>query len=148
MGTTVTIANADDVVDLTFTATAGAFTPIAYIVYRSEKNPAASYANTVLYPIMTIPATGSDVKRGSLANGVDGGAAGKVRDRNRWLPATEEAILLQGDTDVIEFKQLAPLMKMPLAKLSPADRFMVLLYGTPIIYAPSKMVRYVNIGKA
>jgi len=148
IGATITVANADDAVDLTFLAGAGAYTPNAYTVYRSEKNPGSTFANTVMYPIATVPATGTDVKRGSLANGVDGGAAGTVRDRNRVLPNTQEALLLQGDTDVIEFKQLAPLMKMPLAKLSPADRFMVLLYGTPIVYAPSKMVRYVNIGLA
>ena len=148
VGATITVANADDNVDLTFTATAGPYSPDAYIIYRSEKNPAGSFAQTVMYPIMTVPATGTDVKRGSLANGVDGSAAGKVRDRNRYLPNTQESLLLQGDTDVIEFKQLAPLMKMPLAKLSPADRFMVLLYGTPIVYAPSKMVRFINIGKA
>lgn len=148
LGGTVTVAAATNAVDLTFTATAGAYTPNAYVIYRSEKDPAGTFAQTVMYPIMVVPATGTDTKRGSLANGVDGGAAGTVRDRNRWLPNTQEALLLQGDTDVIEFKQLAPLMRMPLAKLSPADRFMVLLYGTPIVYAPSKMVRYVNIGKA
>jgi len=147
VGNTVTIANADDSVDLTFTATAGAYTPNAYVVYRSLKDPSTPFNKTTMYPIMVVPAAGTDTKRGSLANGVDGAAAGKVRDRNRWLPGTEEALLLQGDTDVIEFKQLAPLMKMPLAKLSPADRFMVLLYGTPIVYAPSKMIRFVNIGR-
>lgn len=147
LGGTVTVANASDSVDLKYTATAGAYAPDAYIVYRSVKNPPAAFGNTVMHAIATVPATGTDSKRGSLVNGVDGGAAGIVRDRNRWLPETQEALLLQGDTDVIEFKQLAPLMKMPLAKLSPADRFMVLLYGTPIVYAPSKMIRYVNIGK-
>jgi hypothetical protein len=147
IGATVTVANADDSVDLTFTATAGPYQPNAYVIYRSKVNPTTSFANTTMSPIITVPTTGNDVKRGSLANGVDGGAAGKVRDRNRWIPGTEESLLLQGDTDVIEFKQLAPLMKMPLAKLSPADRFMVLLYGTPIVYAPSKIIRYVNIGR-
>ena len=146
LGTTVTVANADDAVDLAFTATAGPYTPNAYIVYRSKKSPSGDFAHTEMYPIMTVPATGTDSKRGSLANGVDGGTAGLIRDRNRVLPDTQEALLLQGDSDVIEFKQLAPLMKMPLAKLGPADRFMVLLYGTPIVYAPSKMVRYINIG--
>lgn len=147
IGGTVTVANNTDSVDLTFTPTAGPYQPTAYVIYRSPINPSTSFATTTMYPIMVVPATGSDSKRGSLTNGVDGGAAGKVRDRNRFLPATEEALLLQGDTDVIEFKQLAPLMKMPLAKLSPADRFMVLLYGTPIVYAPSKMVKYINIGR-
>lgn len=143
----VTVAAGTDAVDLEFTATAGPYSPDAYVVYRSHIDPSSTYANTVMYPIMVVPATGADVKRGSLANGVDGSAAGKVRDRNRWLPEGQDAMLLQGDTDVIEFKQLAPLMKMPLAKLSPADRFMVLLYGTPIMYAPTKAVRYVNIGR-
>lgn len=142
-----TVANADDAVNLKFAATAGSFTPTGYVIYRSEKNASGAFATTTLYPILVVPATGSDTKRGSLAAGVDGGGAGVVKDRNRWLPNTQEALLLQGDTDVIEFKQLAPLMKMPLAKLSPADRFMVLLYGTPIVYAPSKMVRYINIGR-
>ena len=39
-------------------------------------------------------------------------------------------------------------MKMDLAILSPAYRFMVLLYGTPFLYAPKKMVRLINIGRA
>lgn len=147
VGARITVANNTDAVDLVFTGTAGPYAPSSYIVYRSKINPGTTFANTMMYPIMVVPATGNDVKRGSLVNGVDGGAAGAVRDRNRWLPDTQEALLLQGDTDVIEFKQLAPLMKMPLAKLSPADRFMVLLYGTPIVYAPSKMIRYVNIGR-
>ena len=49
---------------------------------------------------------------------------------------------------MIEFAQLAPLMKMDLAILSPAYRFMVLLYGTPFLYAPKKLVRLINIGRA
>jgi hypothetical protein len=133
-------------VDLIFTATAGPYSPTGYIIYRSEDS-ALAYAATKLYPIMHIPVSGTASKMGSLAAGVDGAAALAVRDNNRWLPNTEEALLLQGDTDVIEFKQLAPLMKMPLAKLSPADRWMILLYGTPIVYAPSKVIRYVNIGR-
>jgi len=101
----------------------------------------------MFYPIITVPVTGSDAKRGSLANGVDGAAVGKVRDRNRYLPGTENAYLTQHDTDVYEFKQLAPLMKMDLAILGPARRFMVLLYGTPIVYAPGKIIRFINIGR-
>ena len=38
-------------------------------------------------------------------------------------------------------------MKMDLAVISPAYRFMVLLYGTPLLFAPRKMVRFVNIGR-
>lgn len=143
----ITALGVADVADLSFTATAGPYAPTAFVVYRTKVNPAGTAAQTLFYPILTAPATGSDAKRGSLVNGVDGGAAGIVRDRNRFLPGTEEALLLDSSMDVINFKQLAPLMKMDLAKLSPADRFMVLLYGTPFLFAPNKMVRFTNIGR-
>lgn len=143
----ITVANADDSVDLKFATGGGTYAENAYVIYRSEKDPSGIAAQTTFYPILTVPVTGTDTKRGSLANGVDGGAAGLVRDRNRFLPKTEEAILVDSSVDVIQFKQLAPLMKMDLAKLSPADRFMVLLYGTPFLYAPDKMVRFINIGR-
>ena len=45
------------------------------------------------------------------------------------------------------FKQLAPIMKMDLALLSPAKRWMVLMYGTPILKAPRKLLRFVNVGR-
>lgn len=143
-----TIANADDSVDLTFTATAGAYAPSGYNIYRTVTGAQGAATTSMYYLIMTVPATGTDAKRGSLAAGVDGGAAGKVRDRNRYLPASEEAYLTQHDTDVYEFKQLAPLMKMDLAILGPAKRFMILLYGTPIVYAPGKIIRFINIGRS
>lgn len=145
LGGAVAVTAADSV-DLAFSATAGAYQPTSYRIYRSLVNPAGAFAQTIMYPLFEVAATGTS-KFGSLASGVDGAAATLVRDRNRWVGATEEAWLLQSDTDVIEFKQLAPLMKMPLAKLSPADRFMVLLYGTPLLYAPDKMVRIINIGR-
>jgi hypothetical protein len=140
----ITVA-ANQAVDLTFTATAGPYAASSYKIYRSKTTPTTSYATTLMYPIMTVAATGTG-KQGSVASGVDGGAAGKVRDRNRFLPGTEKAFLLQADTEVYEFKQLAPLMKRELSKLGPSSRFMVSLYGTPIFYNPNKMVVFWNIG--
>lgn len=146
IGGTVTVA-ATESVDLVFTATAGPYPPSAYVIFRSEVDPLTPFAQTKMSPIMTIPATGVDVKRGSLQGGVDGGAAGTVRDRNRWLPNTQQALLLRNNAQILCFKQLAPLMKMDLARLSPADRFMILLYGTPILFLPSKVIRFINIGR-
>ena len=51
----------------------------------------------------------------------------------------------QFDSSVIEFKQLAPIMKMDLATLAPAYRWMILLYGVPVLYAPRKWMRFTNI---
>jgi hypothetical protein len=147
LGTVTTIANADDAVDLLFTAGLGSYAASAFVIYRTKVNPGSSVASIPYYPIMIVPATGTDAKRGSLAVGVDGGGAGEVRDNNRYLPGTEQAMLLQSNREVLSFKQLAPMMKMDLAILAPVNRFMILLYGTPILYLPTKSIRYINIGK-
>lgn len=125
-------------VDLKFTDGGGVNPAVAYTIYRSNKN-ATTAATANFYPLYT-------VARQEQIDGYDTAAAGSVRDRNRMMPDTDQAILFQMDNEVIEFAQLAPLMKMDLAILSPAYRFMVLLYGTPFLYAPKKMVRIVNIG--
>jgi hypothetical protein len=135
-GGAITVA-AGDSVDLEFTDGGGAYPATGYVIYRSKVDDTAASAN--LYPLF-------EVSTAELTAGYDGGAAGHVFDNNRWLPETEEAMLLQSDSNIYEFKQLAPLMKMPLAQLSPAQRFMVLLYGTPILYQPKKVVRFINVG--
>ena len=66
-------------------------------------------------------------------------------DKNVILPNTYTAFMGQFDSSVIEFKQLAPIMKMDLATLAPAYRWMILLYGVPVLYAPRKWMRFTNI---
>jgi|SRR5690554_3614877 len=132
----ITVA-AGETVDLEFTNSGGSYPATGFVIYRSKVDDTSATAN--LFPLIEISVE-------QLAQGYDGLAAGHVADNNRWLPETEEAMLLQNDSQIYEFKQLAPLMKMPLAQLSPAQRFMVLLYGTPILYQPKKMVRFINIG--
>lgn len=113
-------------VDLNFTAADDA---AGFIVYRTKKDDITG----VYYPIMRL-------SKKEVVDGYDGAAAGSVRDKNRTIAGCEEAFLIDSGEDVWSFKQLAPLMKMDLAVLSPATRFMLLLYGTPILYAPKKMV--------
>ena len=125
---------ANGAADITITDGGGTHKASAYRIYRSETGKTGTY-----YPIFEVSV--DDVSRG-----LDGAATGKVRDLNRFIPNCDQAIVLQFDNEVIEFAQLAPLMKMDLALLSPAYRFMILLYGTPLLYAPKKMVRIINIG--
>jgi hypothetical protein len=54
--------------------------------------------------------------------------------------------MIEKTPEIFEIAQLAPLMKMDLAMIGPAYRFMILLYATPLLYQPMKMVRFVNIG--
>lgn len=123
--------------DLQFTDGGGVYKATSYRIYRGI---VGANATALFYPLFDIPVS-------DLTRGYDGAAPGFVRDMNRWLPDCDQAWLSQFDTEVIEFAQLAPLMKMDLAILSPAFRFMVLMYGVPFLYAPRKMVRIINIGK-
>lgn len=76
-------------------------------------------------------------------------AAGSISfvDRNENIPGTSKAFLCDLDSDQsMAYKQLAPLMKLPLARISAAERFMILLYGMPIVYNPRRNVVIKNIG--
>lgn len=127
-------------VDLKFAAGSGSYAAECFCIYRSKKDPVGTYQQTEFYKIFEVSAT-------ELTAGYDGANAGLVRDRNRFLPDTDQAFLVEWDADqVLSWKQLAPMMKMDLAIIAPVMRFMVLCYGTPVLYAPKKFVRFINIG--
>lgn len=134
---TAVVAVANCAIDLKFTDGGGVNKATAYRIYRTKVGGAATGP---FFPLF-------DVSLDDLSRGFDGAAPLAIRDMNRFLPDTDQSMLVQFDNEVVEFAQLAPLMKMDLAVLSPAFRFMVLLYGTPFLYAPKKMVRLINIGK-
>lgn len=128
---TVTIAGADvgKGVKISVTNPASTAFPIDYIrLYRSEKD------GTQVYEVakFAVATTGS----GATTTHVDTGAV--------WAN-TYTAFMGEMSADVLAFKQLAPMMKMDLATLGPVIRWMVLLYGVPVIYAPKKWCRYTNI---
>lgn len=132
---TSTVVVAHGAADIKITDGGGTHKASAYRIYRSETGSKTG----IYYPIF-------EVSVNDVSCGLDGAATGNVRDLNRFIPNCDQAIVLQFDNEVIEFGQLAPLMKMDLAMLSPAYRFMILLYGTPLLYAPKKMIRIINIG--
>jgi hypothetical protein len=76
------------------------------------------------------------------------GATATFIDKDFDKPGTSKAFLMQVDLDVMSFKQLAPFTKIPLATIDPSIRWMQLLYGTPALYAPRKMLMIKNVGKA
>jgi len=123
-------------VDLLFTAGAGAYATESFVIYRTEVD---APNEEEYYPIFSVSAA-------EHAAGYDGGTAGKVRDRNRFIANTHSAIVLQNSDEVWAIKQLAPIMRMDLARTSPATRFMVLAYLTPVLFAQQKIARIINIG--
>lgn len=134
---TAVAAVVNGAIDLKFADGGGVNKATAYRIYRTKVGGSTTGE---FFPLF-------DVSLDDLTRGYDGGAPGIIRDMNRFLPDCDQSALFQFDNEVVEFAQLAPLMKMDLAVLSPAFRFMVLLYGTPFLYAPKKMVRFINIGK-
>ena len=119
-------------------AVIGAFPPEYFKIYRSAASstnavPASmsSYALIAQVPASSQSASGTTV----------------YNDVNLTLPFTSSAYLGELTPSVLTFRQLMPLMKMDLAVLSPAYRWMILLYGTPILFAPKKWMRFLNIGQ-
>lgn len=138
VNSTAVAVTAGSVVDLKWSIVNNAHPATGYRIYRTKKGGSATGQ---FFPLF-------DISVADLKAGYAGAAGDTCRDNNYWLPDTDQAMLVQFDNEVIEFAQLAPLMKMDLAILSPAYRFMVLLYGTPFLYAPKKMVRLINVGRA
>lgn len=133
LGSSPVVTTTSKSVDLKFTS--GSVAAVGYTIYRSKMNDTSGH----LYPIAKLSAA-------QLTAGYNGAAAGLARDKNETIAGCEESFLVDASEDVWSFKQLAPLMKMDLAVVSPSTRFMLLLYGTPILYAPKKLVTFKNIG--
>lgn len=113
------------------------------------------YRTAALDPAVATPPTDptaysliARVPAESQANsGVTPQISGSLADINRVMPFTETLYVGEMDSQVLTFRQLAPLMKMDLAVLAPAYRWMILLYGVPILFAPRKWSKLINIGR-
>lgn len=124
---------------VTNAATIGAFPPEYFRFYRSA--PLASGA--------AVPSAVTDfslVIQVAVTTQAAGGTT-DVDDLNFLLPFTNIAYMGELTPSVITFRQLAPMMRLDLAVLAPAYRWQILLYGTPILFAPRKWLRMVNIGQ-
>lgn len=127
-------------VDLTFVAGVSAIGATGYVIYRTKVTTASTPTDLEFYPIFSV----SEANR---ANGFNGGTTGVIRDRGYFLPDTEQAFMTEISDEVLSFKQLAPISKLDLAVQSMSRRFITFLFGTPQIYAPKKIVRFINVGK-
>lgn len=140
--TTPITLTAGQSVNLAFAAGAGgSYAATAFVIYRSKVTAAtnATTGGVLFYPLFKVTAA-------QRTAGYDGAAAGSVRDRNRFLPDTQEAFATEMSDDVLYFKQLSPISKLDLAINGPSNRFLCYLWGTPVLATPRKMVRYINAG--
>jgi len=77
---------------------------------------------------------------------IAGAATTTFVDANRFLPNTSRAYLKQMNLQAISFRQLAPMMKIPLATIALSIRWAMLLYGMPVVYAVKKFNIFDNVG--
>lgn len=122
----VTVASGDRV---TMTVADAGTAGTAFSVYRSGKDGAAATARLMI----------------TVARA---GATTQVIDYNADLPGTSEAFLIQQNLEYFSFKQLAPAVKIPLGTIDTSIRWVQLLYGAPVVYAPGKSVIFKNVGRA
>lgn len=130
VGAAVTVAAGDKV---TFGVTpAASSSPVAwYEVFRTKKNGAAGTERLIL----------------RVKNTADDGEQ-VISDLNANLPGCTSAFLFQMNLEAMSFKQLAPMIKIPLGTQDSSIRWMQLIYGVPVIYTPGKHVLYRNVGRA
>ena len=123
---------------ITNAASVGSNPPEYFKIYRSASQSAnAVPASMSSYSLIAQVPASSQTNSGTTV----------VNDLNLYLPFTSTAYLGELRSSVISFRQLLPMMKMDLAVLAPSFRWMILMYGTPILSAPKKWLRYINVGK-
>lgn len=126
--TAVTVAAGDKV---TFGVTPGAVLPDYWEVYRTKVDGAAGSERLIL----RLPHTTAAAEE-------------TLEDFNARLPGTTSAFLFQQNLENMSFKQLAPMVKIPLATIDSSIRWMQLIYGVPTLYTPGKNVLYINVGRS
>jgi len=126
--TAVTVAAGDKV---TFGITPGGVLPEWWEVYRTKKDAAVGTTRLILrVPHSTVAA--------ELV----------INDTNAYLPGTTTSFLLQQNEESMIVKQLAPMIKVPLATIDSSIRFMLLCYMVPQLFTPGKNILYQNVGRA
>lgn len=132
--TPVTVAAGDKV---TFGVTpANGSPPVSwYEVFRTKKVTGASVTAATARLILRVPNEEDDGEQ-------------VIEDFNRNLPGCTSAFLFQMNLEAMSFKQLAPMVRIPLGTQDSSIRWMQLIYGVPVLYAPGKHVLFRNVGRA
>ena len=119
-------------------ATTGA---TGYRIYRGTSN---NPTDPSVKLIATLPA-GYPLGMGVLVGTAGQGAT--WTDTNAIIPGTTQAIIGNFAEEDMALAQLAPLIKFPLAVVNTTQEFLLILYHTPILKAPERLVWIKNIGR-
>lgn len=120
---------------ITNAGTIGSFPPEYFRIYRTQAVTAVPAGLSSYSLIMQVAAASQTASATTTAS-----------DLNFILPFTSQAYLGEMTPSVLTFRQLLPMMRLDLAVLAPSYRWMILLYGTPVLFATKKFLRLINIG--
>ena len=126
--------------------------PVAGLAIAADQHAALTInpgtVGAQYYSVFRTETTGADyLFVGLVSDSTGNGGGATFVDAGNWEAGTARAYQLSLTSDELVWRQLAPLMKMDLAVISPAYRWMQMLYGTPIVFAPRHHVIYDNIGQ-
>jgi hypothetical protein len=128
-GLTVTANTKTVTLTITNPSSISGLTPDYFNIYRSDNNGATFF---YIDSVATLSQSASGVTT--------------YIDTGLYMTNVSTCYLGELDPQVLAFKQLAPMMKMDLAVLGPAIRWMILLYGTCVLYQPKKWAKIINVG--
>lgn len=116
------------------------------VIFTLADNGSPTGQEATCFDVYRRLASSTDLKDYRYVTTFKAGAASMV-DNGSEIPGTTMAFFWDWDFDqVLDFKQLLPMVKMPLAVIDDSIRWLQKLYGTPILYNPNKMVVVKNIG--
>jgi len=121
----IVVAAADSV---TIQVTDGGNATSYYEVYRTEAAGAVGTARL----IMRVPRTA---------------AVQTITDLNRFLPGASRGYMLTQSSEVLKFKQLAPMSKIPLATIDTSVRWAQIMYGALQVMKPLQNGMFINVGR-
>jgi hypothetical protein len=124
----VTIGGAEK---FTFGVTPGSILPEWWELYRSAKDGAVGTCRLVL----------------RVPNAAGAGPT-TINEYNNKIPGCTSGYLFQQNLESLSIKQLAPMVKIPLATVDTSIRWQQLVYLVPCLYCPGKNVLFQNIGRA
>lgn len=75
------------------------------------------------------------------------GAAQTLTDLNQRIPGCSTAFMIQLNENNIGFKQLSPMMRIPISTIDTTSRWMQLLFGMLQLFTPKRNIIYRNIGR-
>ena len=76
------------------------------------------------------------------------GAVTAIIDDNEDMPGTTKAFLIQLDSSNLEWKQLSPMTRIPLAQIDTSIRWAQTMYGNLMCKTPKHNLMFKNIGRA